>query len=198
MMADIRSLSVAPFTQIWISVDQPRLQFLSIAIGRPGFDLNRHRELWEFALHADWDGDSAVAVTGDVVRLAQRLIDENTLMEPSETVPGIDGSLSFVWEASGSYCYLEVGPAKTVHLYYDNAVGKWEGVFWDGDADLREHLRKAFRSLQAPALGITFKALPSSQMLVFSERVAPRNASIVDAATANSNMTPAAKLFAAA
>jgi hypothetical protein len=140
------------------SEDSP-IQFLSGAgeAAQPYFltssrfyDLQEHRDDWAFATIGDWDGEGARALTPDVIKLAQKFLDSYCHSSPVEVGPGIDGSLSFVWELGESYCYLDVGPDDTVHLYYDNTKGKWEGVARATEPSLVPHLDKAFSPFKAP------------------------------------------------
>jgi hypothetical protein len=91
-----------------------------------------------------------VAITQGVIDLADQLLcqyaSDSHLVEVS---PGLDGSISFLWDdEKGNYAYMSVGPNDTVHLYYD-VVGttKWEGVGVASDQQLRAELSRAFRFL---------------------------------------------------
>src|SRR5580704_11634792 len=84
---------------------------------------------WTYAMRDNWDGCGAKAVSSNVSEGATKLIKKfGAHLVPGDVSPGCDGSISFVWERDGNYVYLDVGPGKTVHLYYDIAGAKWEGV----------------------------------------------------------------------
>jgi hypothetical protein len=113
-----------------------------------------HEPSYDFAKVPDWDGNGAVALTDDVIHLADNLAvrfgSSHHLVEVS---PGRDGSLSLVWDDNlGNYIYLDVGPNKTVHLFYD-VVGfpKWEGVSVASDLSILQHLARAFAFLSTPS-----------------------------------------------
>src|ERR1019366_5773431 len=94
------------------------------------------------------------ALTQDVVDLAERVTGPLPGSQyVVEVTPGRDGSLSIVWDDNaGNYVYLDVGPKKTIHLFYD-VIGhpKWEGVSIEGDPEINEHLTRALLFVRRPA-----------------------------------------------
>lgn len=108
-----------------------------------------YRDDYEHARLPNWDGRGSIALTEDVLALAENIINKfGTTDNLVEVTPGRDGSLSFLWEDErGSYIYLDVGPSDTVHLYSD-VIGrsKWEGVSVADDKRILAQLSGAFRS----------------------------------------------------
>lgn len=130
--------------QFWLAVARPT----KAGAIRPASVLAAFADDFEFAMSAEWSGSARL--TDEVVRLAQSIVSRfGGSRHLIEVFPGKDGSLSLIWDDdSGNYVYLDVGPGKTVHLYYD-VVGapKWEGVSVAGDPRLVEHMDRAFQAL---------------------------------------------------
>jgi hypothetical protein len=112
--------------------------------------LAAHQNDYVYAMVPNWDGDAAVALTQQVVNLAGQLVERyGTTENLTQITPGVDGSLSFVWEdRRGNYVYLDVGPGDTVHLYHD-IIGNptWEAVSVASDPRIIAQLAKVFRTV---------------------------------------------------
>ena len=109
-----------------------------------------YQDDYAYAMVPNWDGDAAVALTRQVVALAERLIDRYATTENlTQVTPGVDGSLSFVWEdRRGNYVYLDVGPGDTVHLYHEIAGNPaWEAVSVASDPRIIAELATAFQTV---------------------------------------------------
>jgi hypothetical protein len=115
--------------------------------------IRAHEASYDFAKFQNWDGKGASALTDDVIRLADdialRFASADHLVEVS---PGKDGSLSLVWDDNrGNYVYLDVGPNKTVHLFYEVVgLAKWEGVSVASDNNILKEIARAFSFLHPP------------------------------------------------
>ena len=125
-----------------------------------------YRRAYQYAMVPNWDDDGAVALTPEVARLAEHLIEQyGTVEHLVEVGPGRDGALSFVWEDGGNYIYLDVGPNDTVHLYRDVAgQPRWEGVSVASDARILEAISSAFRDagwVRPETIVFSFAASPN-------------------------------------
>lgn len=106
-------------------------------------------ECYDFARVPNWDGKGAVALTDDVIKLADRLAAEYASAEDLvEVKPWPDGSIVLIWEdeSKQNLVRLAVGPAEKVHLSY-KVLGHKEKHFGGGvySPNLSAELLTAFR-----------------------------------------------------
>ena len=123
-----------------------------------------HKDSYAFAMHDNWDNQGAVALTPDVVTLANSLITGfASTQHLVEIGPGRDGSLSLVWDDSaGNYVYLDVGPNDTIHLFYNVIqLPRWEGVSNARDPRIIGEMVRAFAFL-GPAAQAVYRFVPSA------------------------------------
>jgi hypothetical protein len=116
----------------------------------PVSGLGTYQDDYAYAMVPNWDGDAAVALTQQVVDLAGQLIERYATTENlTQVTPGIDGSLSFVWEdRRGNYVYLDVGPGDTVHLYHAIiGIPTWEAVSVASDPRIVAEFAAAFQTV---------------------------------------------------
>ncbi|HVK16286.1 MAG TPA: hypothetical protein VM533_05010 [Fimbriiglobus sp.] len=80
----------------------------------------------------DWDGQGAVAVSGELIDSAAALaaaLERQGVTAPTWTLPGPDGSVSYSWDlGAGATAEIEVtGPtsAEVVVLASDRPAGHW-------------------------------------------------------------------------
>jgi hypothetical protein len=107
---------------------------------------------YKFAMLDNWDGCGAVALSPTVIRLAEHLVGQFSGIDHLvEVAPGRDGSISLIWDDErGHYVYLDVGPSDTVHLFYETAGARWEGVSVATDPRMANHLQQAFAQMYPP------------------------------------------------
>jgi hypothetical protein len=135
-------------TSILVPLHQASSHFVTVVNTGHGSFIRDFVDDFAFAKTPGWCGPSSEALTNDVIDFADRI----TSSLPGsryvvEVTPGRDGSLSIIWDDhAGNYVYLDVGPKRTIHLYYD-VLGqpKWEGVSIDGDPTISFHLGLAFQ-----------------------------------------------------
>ena len=105
-----------------------------------------------YATQNNWDGAGALPLCDGVLNSASQIWSRYAnLFEPEEVTPGKDGSLALVWEKGRTYVYVDIGPGKALHLYYDAPTGKWEGVGSIKDRRLAGRLDLAFKEFGRPA-----------------------------------------------
>lgn len=106
------------------------------------------------AKNPDWDGLGARAVPEVVFEIAKEIIDKCVPGKPPiDYGPTPGGTLSYVWEDNRkNHVFLEIGPKKTVHLFYDTEqMGRWEGVYRADDKKIVGKFAEAVAELHIPS-----------------------------------------------
>ena len=93
---------------------------------------------------------TGAAVNEGIFILSLKLLEDYALeKEPVAFGSNENGSLYFIWEDDcGNHIFLEVGPARTIHLFYNMTVlGRWEGLFCADDQGIVEKFAAAMDEL---------------------------------------------------